>query len=208
MSSRELLLLSGGLDSAALAVMRRPSDALTINYGQVCATSERTAAQMVCRLLDINHHTLAVDCSAVGAGLLASKEAAPGHAGVEGDHGAASEFWPFRNQLLVTLAASVAFRLGIERIVLGCVSTDRERHVDGSPGFVDALGAVLKMQEGGIELVAPAADLTTQDLIDRSSAPMSLLGWTHSCHTSNMACGWCPGCSKRSLVLDDVAPLP
>lgn len=203
----ELLLLSGGLDSTALAVLRCPSNALTIDYGHVCAEAERVAARTVCDLLGITHHTLTIDCSAIGAGLLAGQDIPDQTSSGRDEHGAAAEFWPFRNQLLATLAAGVAYRLGLKRVVLGCVSSDRERHVDGSPAFVEALAAVTRMQEGGIDVVAPASELTTQDLIELAEVPLSLLGWTHSCHTANLACGSCPGCRKRSLVLDDVAPL-
>ncbi len=206
MKAAELLLLSGGLDSAALAALRHPSDALTVDYGHVCADAERAAARIVCDRLNITHHTLTIDCSGVGSGLLAG-DFRSGSAVGDDKNGVAAEFWPFRNQLLVTIAAGLAYRLGLHRVVLGCVSTDQERHVDGSRAFVEALAAVTRMQEGEVDVVAPAADLTSQDLIELSGVPLGLLGWTHSCHTANRACGWCPGCMKRALVLDDLAPL-
>jgi len=207
MAGDELLLLSGGLDSSALAVLRRPSHALTIDYGQTCAHAEISASRMICELLDIAHHTLVVDCTGVGGGLLAGERGPTEGSSIVEANGSAAEFWPFRNQLLVTFAAGIAYRLGVERVTLGCVSTDGDRHVDGSRDFVEAIAALTRMQEGEVDVSAPACELTTQELIEAAGVPLDLLGWTHSCHTANLACGWCPGCLKRELVLADVAPL-
>jgi 7-cyano-7-deazaguanine synthase len=190
----ELLLLSGGLESTALAAWRKPQLALTVDYGQRPATGEVTAAAAVCRELGIEHHVLRVDCSALGAGLLASAEP------VEG--APSPEWWPYRNQLLVTLAAGWGFPRGVTSITIGSVLTDGERHVDGSASFYDVLGALVAMQEGGVRIDVPAIAMTSAELIEVSGVADGVLGWTHSCHRADLACGTCPGCSKRRGVLE------
>lgn len=189
---RELLLLSGGIDSSALAALRRPEGTLVIDYGQRPAKGEVLAAKQVARELALTHSVLTVDCSGLGSGVMAGTTPA---------HDAPSdEWWPFRNQLLVTLAAAYALPKGFNAIVLGSVRTDGF-HVDGTPGFFDALDRLLSMQEGGIKVLAPAIDMTSAELIEHSGVSDRVLAWTVSCHRGSSACGDCAGCQKHENVL-------
>lgn len=189
----ELLLLSGGLESAALAAWRRPRMTLTVDYGQRPAAGELAAAAAVCQELGLDHHVLRVDCAALGTGLLAAREVI--------DDAPSPEWWPYRNQLLVTLAAGWGLPHRARSIIVGSVATDGERHMDGTAAFYAALDAVVSMQEGGVRVQVPAIEMTSEQLIERSGVSDSVLGWTHSCHRANLACGACPGCAKRREVL-------
>jgi 7-cyano-7-deazaguanine synthase len=189
----ELLLLSGGLDSAALAAWRRPEFSLTVDYGQVPAKAEIAAAKAICRELRLEHHVLQVDCRHLGSGLLASSDPVA--------NAPSPEWWPYRNQLLVTLAASWGLPRGASSIAVGSVLGDGERHVDGTSAFYKQLDAVLAMQEGAMNVIAPAATLSTEELVLRSGIPEAVVGWTHSCHRGYLSCGACPGCAKRREVL-------
>src|SRR5690242_14032680 len=90
------ILLSGGLDSIALAYWLRPQIAVTIDYGQRSAQAEITAATAVCEVLNIRHELIQVDCSALGRGSLVNDAPV--------SNSPSPEWWPFRNQLLITLA--------------------------------------------------------------------------------------------------------
>jgi 7-cyano-7-deazaguanine synthase len=186
-----LLLLSGGMDSIAVAHWIRPAIALTVDYGQRGALGEIRAAGAVADSLGLKHDIVRLDARALGSGDLAGTT----------PHSVApvSEWWPFRNQLLVTIAAARAIANSCGRIVLGTVSTD-SAHADGSEAFVTAMDAVLALQEGNIHLQAPAVHLTTLDLIRETAVPLELLAWAHSCHRSNWACGSCRGCKKHLEV--------
>ena len=92
-------------------------------------------------LLGIDHHTIRADCSSLGSGDLCGTNSLPG--------APTSDWWPFRNQLLITLAAMHAVRLGVKRLLLGTVRSD-SFHVDGTERFMEAVDRVLRMQEGGI----------------------------------------------------------
>ena len=183
-----VLLLSGGMDSIAIAHWIRPRLALTVDYGQVCALAETRAAAQVAAELGVSHSTLTVDLTRMGVGRLAG--AAPLAMSPT------PEWWPFRNQLLVTLAATHAIKSGADSVVIGTLSTD-DAHADGSPDFVKTMDALLRMQEGGIHLITPALQLDGVELARRSGAPRELLGYAHSCHVSNLPCGRCRGCMKR-----------
>lgn len=192
---RELLLLSGGVDSAALAAWRRPVLALTIDYGQRAAEGELQASRQICAALSIPHDSLRANVEGLGSGLMAGQRTSP--------HSSAEEFWPFRNQYLITLAAMVAMQRGLDTILIGTVSTDR-RHQDGSAAFLNAMGSALSVQEGGVTLLAPAKDLTSSQLVRRSAIAPDVLAWTHSCHVAPLACGDCPGCTKHEHVLEEL----
>lgn len=189
------LLLSGGMDSIALAFWKRPEIAITIDYGQRAAEAEVTAARQVARELGIQHEVIAIDCTAIGSGDMAGSialEIAP-----------VPEWWPFRNQLLVTFAAARGLVLGVTEIMTGSVASDGS-HADGRPGFYQAMDAVTSLQEGGIRVTAPALDMTTPELVRQSGVPREILAWAHSCHTGNLACGNCRGCVKHYQVTKDV----
>lgn len=188
----ELLLLSGGIDSICLAAWRRPACCLTIDYGQRPAKAEFTAAEQVCKALGLTHDTLLVPVGQLGGGLMAG--AAPFAASPH------AEFWPFRNQFLITLGAMHALRFGYTKVLIGTVLSDR-RHADGHPAFVKGIADVVRAQEGAIELEAPALHHSTVDLIRLSGVTPDVLGWAHSCHTGILACGQCPGCRKHSEAM-------
>ena len=182
------MLLSGGMDSIAVAYWRRPSLAITIDYGQVPAAGELRAAAAVADELGIKHEIVEVDLRALGSGDLAGRAAI--------DVAPIPEWWPFRNQMLVTLAAMRGIALDVTRLLIGTVKSDSS-HADGRRKFIAAMDDVLKLQEGGLRLEAPAIDLTAVELIRTSATPREILAWAHSCHVAEYACGVCRGCHKH-----------
>lgn len=189
------LLLSGGMDSIAVAWWRRPDVAITIDYGQLPARAEITAARAVAQRLGIAHHVVKVDCRSLGSGDMAGLGA--------NEHAPASDWWPYRNQMLVTLAAMKALSLGVKRLLIGSVLSDGF-HRDGTPDFVAAVSSLLEVQEGGMTVSAPAIELSTIELIRLSGVPDTELAWAHSCHKSDVPCGDCRGCNKYFKVLEDL----
>lgn len=183
------------MDSLALAWWKRPDLAITIDYGQRAAEGEIQASAQVCRELDIFHEVVRVDCSSLGSGDMA---------GVAADRAApTSEWWPFRNQLLITLIGMRAVALDIQCLLIGTVRSDGENHVDGTPRFVAAMDSLMSLQEGGLRVSAPAIALSTAELVRDAKVPPGLLSWAHSCHKANIACGDCRGCNKyRSTYLE------
>lgn len=61
----DLLLLSGGIDSIALAAWLRPAECLTINYGQRPAAAEFSASAAVCKDLQLPHKLIDVPLDGV-----------------------------------------------------------------------------------------------------------------------------------------------
>jgi 7-cyano-7-deazaguanine synthase len=198
-----VVLLSGGLDSAALAHWLRPEYTLFIDYGQRPRLAEARAAAAIARQLDLAHANVDIDLRAIGGGLLTDDE--------ENEGWPSPEWWPFRNQLLATIAAAWSIKHiagatnGLSVVLItGTVATDGKRHVDGTPQFYEKLRTLIEYQEGNITVATPAIALPTEQLIRQSGVNDEVLGWTHSCHRGDVPCGECPGCHKREQVLGDL----
>jgi 7-cyano-7-deazaguanine synthase len=182
-----LLLFSGGLDSSALAHRERPDVCLTVDYGQRPARGEIAAAAAICAELSLRHEILAADLRALGSGSMSGKQAS------ELAH--AEEWWPYRNQMLITLAGMRFVSEGLKEIMIGAVRTDV--HADGKSPFLRGMDRVMSVQEGHVRVSAPARPLHPFKLLVSSGFPESLLGLTFSCHVMEYPCGRCRGCKKH-----------
>lgn len=192
------LLLSGGMDSIAIAWWKRPHLAITIDYGQLAAEAEKLAAGQVCAELGIRHEVLTVDCRSLGSGDMAD---APPNAAAK-----TSDWWPYRNQLLITLASMRAITMGVRTLYVGTVRSDGESHKDGTVEFVSKVDDLMSHQEGGLRVIAPAICFSTAELIREVAVPAALLAWSHSCHKANIACGDCRGCNKYLSTYKELGP--
>lgn len=190
-----VLLLSGGVDSAALAYSLHPDLAVTIDYGQVPTDAEIQASKQICKELDLPHTIIEADCGDLGTGSMADRE--------QIDAASTPEWWPFRNQLLITLAAMHAVKIDADLLIFGAVQSDND-HADGRSEFFELMDKTVSFQEGTLNVSTPAIDQTSTELVQESGAPLDFLAWAHSCHTSNNACGECRGCTKRSRVMREV----
>jgi 7-cyano-7-deazaguanine synthase len=190
-----LLLFSGGLDSTALAAILRPKLALFVDYGQRPAAAEGRAAKQIAEVLGLPFQAVELGIRAFGSGLLHDEEPTTIASSPS------PEWWPYRNQFLATAASAIALKEGCGTVALGTVRGDGLRHRDGTQDFYTKLDALVRAQEGDIGVVAPALDHTTEEILLRANVGESVLGWTISCHRSNLPCGECPGCWKRQRVL-------
>ena len=192
------LLLSGGMDSVAIAWWKRPDLAITIDYGQRAAEGEIVAATQVAKELGIAHEVVRVDCSPLGSGDMA---------GIAADQAApTSEWWPYRNQLLITLVAMRAIARSVNTLFIGTVRSDGENHADGTPQFVQKMNDLMAYQEGNVHVAAPAIEYSTAELVRLAKVPPGLLAWSHSCHKANIACGNCRGCNKYRETYLELGP--
>lgn len=189
------ILLSGGMDSIALAYWKKPAIAITIDYGQLPAETEIRSSKTVSEIIGIEHHIVKVDCKQLGSGDLLNQTPL--------SISPSTEWWPYRNQLLVTLAAMKALSLNVNELMLASVMSDGF-HKDGTKQFYEYLNQLVKYQEGSISVTAPCLSFNTQELIKISGVPKEILLWAHSCHKSNLACGNCRGCFKYASVMKDL----
>lgn len=193
-SMKKAILLSGGIDSFCLTILKRPSIAITIDYGQLAAQAEIESSKYITSKLGIQHEIIKVDCSDLGMGDLTNNATS--------SYNQFSDWWPYRNQLLITLAAMKAIQLDVNEIMIASVANDSS-HFDGSQKFIECINRLVSIQEGAIKITAPVNQLTTIELIKRSKVDINLLkSWSHSCHKSNYPCGKCRGCYKHYEALN------
>ena len=88
-------------------------------------------------------------------------------------------------------------------LFLGTVASDAV-HADGTELFVNALSQLMELQEGHLRVEAPAIKLSSAALIRESAVPLEILGWAHSCHVANLACGFCRGCAKHFETMKEL----
>lgn len=190
------ILLSGGMDSIALAFWKRPSIAITIDYGQLPAETEIRTSKVIAEILNIDHHVIRVNCAELGSGDLINEN--------QVEDAPSSEWWPYRNQLLLTLALMKGIKLGVKELMLASVKSDGF-HMDGTERFYELANSLSEYQECNIRITAPCIHLSTAELVRISGVPQELLFWAHSCHKSNVACGSCRGCNKYIQVLKELS---
>lgn len=192
---KKALLLSGGMDSISIAFWKKPEYAITIDYGQRPAVAEIRVSKHICDQLGIAHEVIAVNCRSLGSGDLSGEQ--------PNRYAPTSEWWPYRNQLLVTLGVMKAISLNVDELYVGSVKSDSS-HVDGRKDFYESISNLVSMQEGNIIVTAPAIDLASAELVRISGIPKELICWSHSCHTGEFACGVCRGCNKHREVMIDL----
>lgn len=184
---RSLLLFSGGIDSTALLYWKKPEIALLINYGQVTFEAEQKAAFEIAKSTNIPLITHSLKLDLDGSGTLAGEQFA--------HYNRYSEFWPFRNQLLLTIALIFAVKNDLGHVMLGLTKSD-DLFKDNSDLFIRKMDDLSRFQEYNVKISAPAIGLSVQELVQISKVPINLLAWAHSCNTSNLPCGKCPSCQK------------
>jgi 7-cyano-7-deazaguanine synthase len=182
------LLMSGGMDSISIAWWKKPDVAIFVDYGQLPAAAEEAAGAAACETMGISYEVLRADCASLGSGSMAGSPAS--------SLAPVPEWWPFRNQLILTIAGIAALRLGIKELLIGALKTDGQ-HSDGRIEFVERISELMHMQEGGLTVSAPAIEMNAEELVRTSGIPKDVLAWAHSCHVSEFACGQCRGCLKH-----------
>ena len=183
--NKKAILLSGGMDSIALSHWLRPEIAITLDYGQKAAEAEIKVASHIAEILGMEHHIIRVDCSSLGSGDLVGSTPI--------SDAPVTEWWPYRNQMLVTLALMKTIQLDVCELMVGSVKTDAQ-HTDGTKEFYRKLSDVVAMQEGHIKVTAPAINMTTMELVKKSGVPENILILAHTCHTPHQPSGRCRGC--------------
>jgi 7-cyano-7-deazaguanine synthase len=194
-SIKKAVLLSGGIDSICLTYGLKPDIAYTINYGQNVASREIIVSKFICEQLNIEHKVIEVNCSQLGTGDLVNKNSL--------SVSPSEEWWPFRNQLLVTLCLMQAISDDVNEIHLASVKSDFF-HKDGTREFYKLINDLTFYQEGNIKIKCETLDFYSHELAIKYNVPLHLLSIAHSCHLSNTACGYCSGCLKQIRVRQEL----
>lgn len=201
-----VLLLSGGLDSTALAaayVARHGSlalDAVGVDYGQRHAR-ELDAAANVARALSIRFDV--IDLRAVGAMLSSALTGnGPVPHGHYADDNMRATVVPNRNAILLNVAVGIAASRGHGAVLTAVHAGDHPVYPDCRPEFVAAASlAATKGTEGigDVHITAPFVHMTKARVVATGAAVGAPFDLTWSCYEGGERhCGRCGTCVERA----------
>lgn len=190
------LLFSGGLDSTCIAKLEQPDVLITIDYGQRQAQGELAAAKQIAKAFGLPHRIVVARPEGCGQGLMAGKRPSKRFP---------PEWWPLRNQYLLTVGAMLLESTSASKLLIGTVVTDVQLS-DGNPSFIASFNELLRAQKSSVSVKAPAIKMTSQQLFRRAKLDRSIAGWVFSCHVGPKACGICRGCRKSAELISTYRP--
>ena len=207
-TTRAVILLSGGLDSATVLAMAKSQGreclALSIVYGQRHAV-ELDAARRVAAAIGVREHVVhALDLRVFGASALTSELEVPKDA--VDSPGIPITYVPARNTIFLSLALGFAEAREATEIWLGVNALDYSGYPDCRPEFIDAFQQVVRtgtrsgVEHGEPRIVAPLLHLTKGEIIRQGIALGVDYALTHSCYDpapDGGACGHCDSCILR-----------
>lgn len=205
MAKDSLIVLSGGMDSTTLLYDRadRIALAVTFHYGANHNEREAECARYHCRRLSIEH--IEIPLGFMGryfeSSLLSGADAIPeGH---YADDNMRSTVVPFRNGIMLAVAAGLAESRGLTTVMLANHSGDHTVYPDCRPGFVDAMArAIAEGTFAGIRLECPYTRLTKGEICLRGLQLGVDYNHTYSCYKGGAEpCGRCGTCVERAEAL-------
>ncbi|MBR4521249.1 MAG: 7-cyano-7-deazaguanine synthase QueC [Paludibacteraceae bacterium] len=200
-----IIILSGGMDSVTMLYDYADSIAvaLSFDYGSNHNRKELPFAAYHCRQLGIEHIIIPLDFikQYFHSSLLAGAEAIP--EGKYDDDNMRSTVVPFRNGIMLAIAAGMAEDRNLSRILMANHSGDHAIYPDCRPEFVNAMSeAVGKGTYNGVELFTPYTNLTKTDIARRGKQLGIDYAKTWSCYKGGeYHCGKCGTCQERIEAL-------
>ena len=200
-----VLIASGGMDSTTMLYEYKDQIALAISfdYGSNHNSREIPFAQLHCERLGIKHIviSLAFFKEYFKSSLLEGADAIP--EGNYDDDNMASTVVPFRNGIMLSIAAGIAESNGLKYIMMANHGGDHAIYPDCRSEFVDAFDKAV--QTGtyiGVRLLTPYTKWTKTDIARRGAELGIDYSETWSCYKGGeVHCGKCGTCTERREAL-------
>lgn len=202
-----VIILSGGMDSVTMLYDYKDHIALavTFNYGSKHNEREIHFAKMHCERLGIKHIIIPLGFMQeyFKSSLLIGGEEIP--EGNYNDENMKSTVVPFRNGIMLAIAAGLAESNGLKHVMLANHSGDHAIYPDCRPGFVNAMSsAISNGTYDGIDIFAPYTGITKTDIARRGATLGLDYSETWSCYKGGEKhCGKCGTCTERREALHD-----
>ncbi|HEY0335594.1 MAG TPA: 7-cyano-7-deazaguanine synthase QueC [Stenotrophomonas sp.] len=211
-NKKAVVLLSGGMDSAAVVAMAQEQGylvhALSVRYGQR-HTSELDAAVRVTQALGVAAHKVVdVDLRSIGGSALTDDIDVP----QAGGDGIPVTYVPARNTIMLSLALGWAEVLGANDIFCGVNAVDYSGYPDCRPEFIQAFERLANLAtkagvEGkGLRVHAPLQFMSKAQIVQEGVRLGVDFGLTVSCYNADgqgRACGHCDACRLRAAGFAD-----
>ena len=177
--------------------------ALSFDYGSNHNAREIPFARWHCEQLGIEHVVIPLDFMSryFNSSLLQGAEAIPdGH---YDEQNMQSTVVPFRNGIMLAIAAGMAESRGLQRVMMANHGGDHDIYPDCRPEFVTAMSEATRLGTyPGIEVSAPYTHLSKSDIARKGIALGVDYSKTWSCYRGgDKPCGKCGTCVEREEAL-------
>ena len=200
-----LLILSGGMDSTTLLYEYQNDIALAVSfdYGSNHNSDEIPFAEYHCKKLEIKHVTIKLDFfkQYFRSSLLEGADAIP--EGTYADENMKSTVVPFRNGIMLSVAAGMAETAGLKHVMMANHSGDHAIYPDCRPQFADAMSRAIEAGTyEGITLLTPYTNISKADIARKGKLLGVDYSKTWSCYKGGKVhCGRCATCIERKEAL-------
>ena len=207
MNKDSVLIVSGGMDSITMLYEYKERIALGISfdYGSNHNAREIPFAAMHCERLGIKHIVINLGFmhQYFKSSLLEGAEAIP--EGNYDEENMKSTVVPFRNGIMLSIAAGVAESNGLKYVMMANHGGDHTIYPDCRPEFVSAMSEATRQGTyPGIEVLAPYTGITKSDIARHGKALGIDYAETWSCYKGGEHhCGKCGTCRERIEALAD-----
>ncbi len=207
---RAVLVYSGGLDSTTLLYEYKDSIALAVSfdYGSKHNKRELEFAALNCKRLGIRHLVIPLEFMGkyfksdllIGGGDIPE--------GSYADENMKSTVVPFRNGIMLSIAAGLAESYDLDAIMLANHSGDHAIYPDCRPEFIEGMAAAVEAGTyNGVKVVSPYCNMTKRDIALRGRELGVDYSLTYSCYKGGEKhCGKCGTCVERREALEGFDP--
>ena len=200
-----IIIVSGGMDSITMLHDFKDRIALGISfdYGSNHNAREIPFAKMHCERLGIKHITIPLSFMKehFKSSLLSGADAIPeGH---YEDENMKSTVVPFRNGIMLAIAAGVAESNGLDHIMIANHSGDHAIYPDCRQAFITSMSSATEAGTyNGVNILAPYTNITKGQIAERGKALGLDYTETWSCYKGGEKhCGKCGTCVERKEAL-------
>lgn len=200
-----IIVLSGGLDSTTMLYEYRERIAMAVSfhYGSNHNDRELTFAKLHCERLGIPHLIIPLDFIGryFNSSLLAGADAIPeGH---YNDDNMRSTVVPFRNGIMLAVAAGLAENNGLQYVMIANHAGDHTIYPDCRPEFIAAMDAAISSGTyNNARILAPYTNISKADIARRGKLLKIDYAETWSCYKGGeVHCGKCGTCIERREAL-------
>lgn len=200
-----VVLVSGGLDSTTLCYLFIKQNIefipLIINYGQHCFKTE------LARLNEVLPHDYVNKIEIINVSEIYkySNSKFIKAANLWEEKITADDLYiPYRNVLILTVAASFARTLGLDYVYSAFINSNHAKEIDCSSEFFNTLENLLS-EYGSVKIQMPFRNLSKYEVAQLGLELGAPIAKTFSCQASpDIPCGACPNCVDRLYALKKI----
>lgn len=199
---KALVLLSGGMDSTTAFYWARNCfseiEAISFDYGSKHNSVETHSARYFCEKFGIKRTIINLDFMKLLHSSLLQKEVEVPE-GAYNDKNMASTVVPFRNGIMLSIAAALADDKKFDAVILANHAGDHFIYPDCRPEFIDGMAeAIVRGTVNNVILLSPFCNMTKGDIVRIGSKLGVEFENTWSCYKGGVThCGKCGTCDER-----------